>query len=281
MGFKFRKRIKVMPGLTINLSKSGISTTVGTKGLSVNLGKKGAYLNTGIPGTGIYNREKLAPNKSDDDIKYKNNTKENRMSNRSVALEIQRLASLRDNGVITEDEFQREKNKVLNYEQEKTINEEQILSSYIKMSKKRTKASFIAFFFGFLGLHKFYLGRTWQGIIYLILFFTGLSFFLWLIDIFILGFMSDERFLLKYNRNLLLNLGVDIDYIDRNSSFYDLLVRNGSKYRHNGGFISTILKIVLLVLLFVIAFVSVQSNSEHNKSYLRQMFGDNKVEKVK
>ncbi|WKT00537.1 DUF4236 domain-containing protein [Gallibacterium salpingitidis] len=281
MGFKFRKRIKVMPGLTINLSKSGISTTVGTKGLSVNLGKKGAYLNTGIPGTGIYNREKLAPNKSDDDIKYKNNTKENRMSNRSVALEIQRLASLRDNGVITEDEFQREKNKVLNYEQEKTINEEQILSSYIKMSKKRTKASFIAFFFGFLGLHKFYLGRTWQGIIYLILFFTGLSFFLWLIDIFILGFMSDERFLLKYNRNLLLNLGVDIDYIDRNSSFYDLLVRNGSKYRYNGGFISTILKIVLLVLLFVIAFVSVQSNSEHNKSYLRQMFGDNKVEKVK
>lgn len=281
MGFKFRKRIKVMPGLTINLSKSGISTTVGTKGLSVNLGKKGAYLNTGIPGTGIYNREKLAPNKSDDDIKYKNNTKENRMSNRSVALEIQRLASLRDNGVITEDEFQREKNKVLNYEQEKTINEEQILSSYIKMSKKRTKASFIAFFFGFLGLHKFYLGRTWQGIIYLILFFTGLSFFLWLIDIFILGFMSDERFLLKYNRNLLLNLGVDIDYIDRNSSFYDFLVRNGSKYRYNGGFISTILKIVLLVLLFVIAFVSVQSNSEHNKSYLRQMFGDNKVEKVK
>lgn len=59
MWFKFRKRIKLFSGCTINLSKSGISTTVGMKGLSVNLGKRGAYLNTGIPGTGIYDRKKI------------------------------------------------------------------------------------------------------------------------------------------------------------------------------------------------------------------------------
>ncbi|STO54391.1 Uncharacterised protein [Canicola haemoglobinophilus] len=57
--FKFRKRIKIAPGISINLSKSGISTTVGVKGLSVNLGKDGTYLNAGLPGTGIYTRTKL------------------------------------------------------------------------------------------------------------------------------------------------------------------------------------------------------------------------------
>lgn len=270
-----------MPGVTLNISKSGVSTTIGPKGTSVNFGKNGVYLNTGIPGTGIYDRTKLSLDKFNDKAKYKPNAEENRMPNRSVALEIQRLASLRDNGVITDIEFQREKNRLLNYEQEKTINEEQILRSYIQMSKKRTKASFIALFFGFLGFHKFYLGKTWQGIIYLILFFTGLSFLLWLIDIFILAFISDEKFLLKYNKNLLLNLGVDVDYIDKNSSFYDLLVRNGGRYRHNGGFVSTILKIALLVLLFVIAFMAVQSNSSHDKSYLKQIFDDNRINQVK
>jgi hypothetical protein len=56
---RFRKSIKIAPGLKINLSKSGISSTIGGKGLSVNIGTRGAYLNTGIPGTGISNRTKL------------------------------------------------------------------------------------------------------------------------------------------------------------------------------------------------------------------------------
>lgn len=55
----YRKRIKILPGVTINLSKSGISTTIGTKGFSVNVGQNGAYLNTGIPGTGLYQRHKI------------------------------------------------------------------------------------------------------------------------------------------------------------------------------------------------------------------------------
>lgn len=35
MAWKFRKRIKIVPGVTINLSRSGVSTTIGTKGGSV------------------------------------------------------------------------------------------------------------------------------------------------------------------------------------------------------------------------------------------------------
>ncbi|HDR1895191.1 TPA: DUF4236 domain-containing protein, partial [Pasteurella multocida] len=57
--FKFRKRIKIAPGITVNLSKSGVSATVGVKGASVNVGKNGTYLNVGIPGTGVYTRTKL------------------------------------------------------------------------------------------------------------------------------------------------------------------------------------------------------------------------------
>ena len=59
MGIRFRKSIKICKGVRLNLSKSGISYTIGTKGASINTGKNGTYLNTGIPGTGIYSRERL------------------------------------------------------------------------------------------------------------------------------------------------------------------------------------------------------------------------------
>lgn len=59
MGVRFRKRVKILPGVRMNFSKSGVSLNIGRKGASVSVGKKGAYLNAGIPGTGIYSREKI------------------------------------------------------------------------------------------------------------------------------------------------------------------------------------------------------------------------------
>ena len=59
MGIRFRKSIKIMPGVRVNVSKSGFSTTVGAKGASINIGKKGVYANAGIPGTGVFMREKI------------------------------------------------------------------------------------------------------------------------------------------------------------------------------------------------------------------------------
>lgn len=56
---KYRNRIKVLPGVHINVSRSGISTTVGPRGLNLNIGKKGTFLNTGIPGTGLYDRQRV------------------------------------------------------------------------------------------------------------------------------------------------------------------------------------------------------------------------------
>ena len=60
---RYRNRIKLAPGLNINLSKSGISSTVGPRGANINVGKDGAYLNTGIPGTGLYDRKKISGSK--------------------------------------------------------------------------------------------------------------------------------------------------------------------------------------------------------------------------
>lgn len=65
MAWSYRRRIKIIPGVHLNFSKSGISTSIGVKGVSVTLGKKGTYLNTGISGSGFYNRQKLGgPDKS-------------------------------------------------------------------------------------------------------------------------------------------------------------------------------------------------------------------------
>jgi len=56
---RYRKRIKIAKGISLNLSGSGASVTLGAKGASVNIGKKGAYLNTSIPGLGLYSRQKI------------------------------------------------------------------------------------------------------------------------------------------------------------------------------------------------------------------------------
>lgn len=61
---RFRKKISICKGVKLNLSKSGVSCTVGGKGLSLNLGKGGVFLNTSLPGTGLYDRHKLIDGKS-------------------------------------------------------------------------------------------------------------------------------------------------------------------------------------------------------------------------
>lgn len=54
MGFKFRKRIKIAPGVYVNIGKTGInSATIGKRGASLNVGKKGVRTTVGLPGSGI------------------------------------------------------------------------------------------------------------------------------------------------------------------------------------------------------------------------------------
>ena len=53
MAWRFQKRIRILPGVSLNLSKGGISTSIGPRGAKVNIGKKGVRATTSIPGTGL------------------------------------------------------------------------------------------------------------------------------------------------------------------------------------------------------------------------------------
>ena len=51
--FRFRKTISVLPGVKVNLSKTGVSTSVGGKGATLNIGHGKKNVTLGIPGTGL------------------------------------------------------------------------------------------------------------------------------------------------------------------------------------------------------------------------------------
>ncbi len=52
MAFRFRKTVRLAPGLRINIAKKGASLSVGGKGLTYNIGGKGTRSTLGIPGSG-------------------------------------------------------------------------------------------------------------------------------------------------------------------------------------------------------------------------------------
>ncbi|MEJ0032772.1 MAG: DUF4236 domain-containing protein [Bacteroidota bacterium] len=53
MAWSYRRRVKIIPGVYLNFSRKGISTSVGVRGASLTFGYNGTYLNAGIPGTGF------------------------------------------------------------------------------------------------------------------------------------------------------------------------------------------------------------------------------------
>ena len=56
MSWTFRRRIKIADGVQLNLSRGGLSLTLGPRGARVTLSPKAMYLHLGLPGTGIYSR---------------------------------------------------------------------------------------------------------------------------------------------------------------------------------------------------------------------------------
>ena len=65
--------------------------------------------------------------------------------------------------------------------------------------KSKTTAGLLALLLGGIGVHKFYLGRGGQGILYLLFCWTFLPAVLGLIDAVVLLTMNDHDFHLKYN----------------------------------------------------------------------------------
>jgi len=61
MGWRFRHSFKIIPSVRLNLTKSGLSCSVGGAPFTVNLGPRGFYGTASLPGSGISFRERLVP----------------------------------------------------------------------------------------------------------------------------------------------------------------------------------------------------------------------------
>src|SRR5271166_3809627 len=54
MGFRFFRRVRIVPGVRLNLSKSGVSASIGGRGAWFTVGPRGSRTTLGLPGTGLY-----------------------------------------------------------------------------------------------------------------------------------------------------------------------------------------------------------------------------------
>ena len=154
MGLRFRRRIKILPGLYVNVSKSGLSFSAGVRGASVTFGGKGGtYVNAGIPGTGIYTRQKINDGFS---------SQQEEIDEIEINLE-----------TVTSD-----------------LNEEE-LEMFNKSYRKKKKSVFIGvlltlFPCGF-GFHKFYLGANKAGWLYLLFVWTFIPVLIQLFEVLFMG----------------------------------------------------------------------------------------------
>lgn len=54
MAWRFNKRVKLAPGITLNIGKRGVSASVGPRGAKTTVGTTGRHHTTvGLPGTGL------------------------------------------------------------------------------------------------------------------------------------------------------------------------------------------------------------------------------------
>lgn len=95
MGFRFSKRITILPGVRLNVGKRGASVSVGPRGASVTMGRNGTYGNVGLPGSGLSYRTRLdRPSRSSLPV--------------GPSLPVRLLAILRNDEIVFTDENERE-----------------------------------------------------------------------------------------------------------------------------------------------------------------------------
>jgi len=54
VSWRFFRRMKIAPGVTVNLSRSGPSLSVGPRGFKKTFSSRGVRTTVGLPGTGLY-----------------------------------------------------------------------------------------------------------------------------------------------------------------------------------------------------------------------------------
>jgi hypothetical protein len=53
MGWRFQKRRRLLPGVTLNVGKRGASVSVGPRGARLNVGRRGLTATATLLGTGL------------------------------------------------------------------------------------------------------------------------------------------------------------------------------------------------------------------------------------
>jgi hypothetical protein len=71
MPIRFRRTFTIFPGVKANVSKSGVSFTVGTRGYHLNFSKRGVKQTVGVPGSGISQSTYLVKNDPKDEASEK------------------------------------------------------------------------------------------------------------------------------------------------------------------------------------------------------------------
>ena len=67
MPVRFRRSFTIFPGVKVNVSKGGISLSVGKPGATLNFSKRGVKQTVGIPGSGLSHSSYVVKNKTDED----------------------------------------------------------------------------------------------------------------------------------------------------------------------------------------------------------------------
>ena len=98
MAFRFRKSIKIIPGVRVNLSSKSASLNVGPRGSSFSIGKQGIYSNVSIPGMGISFRKKISNN-----VREERALKRQRLSEQQTIISVV-LSLLDDGNIVYKDE---------------------------------------------------------------------------------------------------------------------------------------------------------------------------------
>ncbi len=149
MGFRFRKSVKIAPGLKLNFSKSGVSTSIGGPGHTINISNSGTRATFGIPGTGISYSQNLSS---------------------------RRRPSTRRRGAIGTYSREGGYNCEAGY-----ITPEAIAAAQNRRWCEKYRAlAWCASIFGIFGAHRYYAGKIWSGLLYT--FTCGLFFIGWIID---------------------------------------------------------------------------------------------------
>lgn len=62
MPIRFHRQLTIFPGVKVNISKTGMSITIGGKGFHLNFSKRGVMQTTNLPGKGLSHRSYILRN---------------------------------------------------------------------------------------------------------------------------------------------------------------------------------------------------------------------------